>query len=203
MLLYDTALAPNSKRVRIFLAEKGISIPMRSVDLLALEQKGEDFRRINPMGAVPALALDDGEVLTESVAICRYIEWLHPEPPLLGRDGREQAFVEMWQRRMEFSLFLPVAMVFRHTHPKLAAMQQPQLPDYAASLRPRAIEVMRFLDGELSGRPYVAGDAFTVADITAFVAMGLTKLAGIEVPDDLLHLARWRQDVSARPSAAA
>lgn len=203
MLLYDTALAPNPKRVRIFLAEKGISIPTRSVDLLALEHKDADFRRINPMGAVPALVLDDGDVLTETVAICRYIEWLHPEPPLLGRDGREQAFVDMWQRRMEFSLFLPVAMIFRHTHPRLAAIQQPQLPDYAESLRPRAIETMRFLDGELSRRPYVAGDAFTIADITAFVAMELTTRAGLAVPDDLPHLARWRQDVSARPSAAA
>ncbi len=203
MLLYDTALAPNAKRTRIFLAEKGISIPTRSVDLLALEQKGEDFRRINPMGAVPALVLDDGEVLTESVAICRYIEWLHPEPPLFGRDGREQAFVEMWQRRMEFSLFLSVAMIFRHTHPRLAAVQQPQLPDYAESLRPRAIWAMRFLDGELSKRPYVAGEAFTIADITAFVAMELTTPAGLAVPDDLPHLARWRQEISARPSAAA
>jgi glutathione S-transferase len=203
MLLYDTALAPNPRRVRIFLAEKGVSIPTRNVELTALEQKSEAFRRVNPLGAVPALVLDGGEVLTESVAICRYVEWLHPEPPLFGRDGREQAFVEMWQRRMELSLFLPVAFVFRHTHPRLAAMQRPQLPEFAETQRPRAVEAMRFLDGELSGRPYVTGEEFTIADITAFVALELTKLARVEIPGDLPHLARWRAAMAARPSAAA
>jgi glutathione S-transferase len=203
MLLYDNPLAPNPKRVRMFLAEKGISIPTRNVDLMGLEQKSEAFSRINPLGAVPALVLDDGEVLAESVAICRYIEGLHPEPPLFGRGGREQAFVEMWQRRMEFSLFLPVALVFRHTHPRLAAMQRPQLPEFAETQRPRALEAMRFLDNELAERTHVAGEAFTIADITAFVALELTKLARVEIPDDLPHLARWRRGVTARPSAAA
>ncbi|HEY8163397.1 MAG TPA: glutathione S-transferase [Methylocystis sp.] len=203
MLLYDTALAPNPKRVRIFLAEKGVSIPTHNVDLMGLEQKGEAFRRVNPIGAVPALVLDDGATLAESVAICRYIECLHPNPPLFGRDGREQAFVEMWQRRMEFSLFLPVAYVFRHTHPRLAALERPQLPEFAETQRPRALAGMRFLDGELADRPYVAGEDFTIADITAFVAIELTRLARIDVPDDLPNLARWRREVGARPSAAA
>ncbi len=203
MLLYDTARAPNPKRVRMFLAEKGVSIPTQNVDLTGLEQKSEAFRRINPMGAVPALVLDDGAVLAESIAICRYIEWLHPDPPLFGRDGREQAFVEMWQRRMEFSLFLPIAYVFRHTHPRLAALERPQLPQFAETQRPRAIDAMRFLDGELARRPYAAGEDFTIADITAFVAIELTKLARVDIPDDLPHLARWRRDIAARPSAEA
>jgi glutathione S-transferase len=203
MLLYDTPLAPNPKRVRIFLAEKGVVIETRVVDLMALEHKREDFLRINPLASVPALILDDGAVLTESVAICRYIESLHPEPPLFGRDGREQAFIEMWQRRMEFQLFAPVAQVFRHTHPRLARLEQPQLPDFAAAQKPRALAAMRWLDGELAGRRFVAGEDFTIADITAFVALELTALARIDIPDDLPHLARWRREVAARPSATA
>lgn len=203
MLLYDNPRAPNPRRVRIFLAEKDVSIPTRAIDLMALDQKSADYAHINPMRAVPALVLDDGAVLTESVAICRYIETLHPEPPLFGRSGLEQAFVEMWQRRMEFQLFLPVAHAFRHSHPRMAALEQPQFPDFAAAQRARAVEAMRFLDGELAGRRHVAGADFTIADITAFVALELTPLARIEIPSDLSHLARWRAELAARPSMAA
>jgi glutathione S-transferase len=203
MLLYDSPLAPNPRRVRIFLAEKGVSIPTRKIDLMALDHMRSDYARINPLRTVPALILDDGAALTETVAICRYIEWLHPDPPLFGRDGREQAFVEMWQRRMEFALFQPVAFAFRHSHPRLAVLEKPQFPEFAAVQRPRAVEAMRFLDGELADRAFVAGDAFTIADITAFVALELTKLARIEIPADLPHLARWRAAVGARPSAKA
>lgn len=203
MLLYDSPLAPNPKRVRMFLAEKGVVIPTRPVDLMALEHQSEAYAFINPLRAVPALVLDDGTTLTEAVAICRYIEHLHPEPALFGRGGREQAFVEMWQRRMEFQLFGPVAMAFRHSHPKLAVLERPQFPEFAAAQRPRAIEAMRFLDRELAGRLFVAGDDFTIADITAFVALDLTKLARIDIPGDLPHLARWRAAVGARPSATA
>ncbi len=203
MLLYDTPLAPNPKRVRIFLAEKGVSIETRTVNLMALEHKQDGYLSVNPLGAVPALVLDDGAVLTESVAICRYIESLRPEPPLFGRDGREQAFVEMWQRRMEFQLFAPVGQAFRHSHPRLAALEQPQIPDFAAAQRPRALHAMRWLDSELAGRRFIAGEDFTIADITAFVALELTPLARIDIPDDLQHLARWRAEVAARPSANA
>ncbi|WP_457795608.1 glutathione S-transferase family protein [Methylocystis sp. S23] len=203
MILYDSPLAPNPRRVRIFLAEKGVAVPTRGVDLMALEHMQPDYARINPMRAVPALVLDDGAALTETVAICRYIEYLHPEPPLLGRDGRERAFVEMWQRRMEFSLFMPVAFAFRHSHPRLAVLENPQFPEFAESQRPRAVAAMRFLDGELSGREFVAGDAFTIADITAFVALELTRLARIEIPAELPHLSRWREAMGARPSMAA
>jgi glutathione S-transferase len=203
MLLFDTALAPNPKRVRMFLAEKGVVVETRQVDLIGLEHKSEAYRRINPMASVPALVLDDGAVLTESVAICRFIDDLHPEPPLFGQDPRERAFVDMWQRRMEFTLFLPVALAFRHSHPRLAALEKPQIPLLAETQRLRAIEAMRFLDAELSARRFVAGEAFTIADITAFVAMALTPLARVDVPEDLAHLARWRAEVSGRPSAAA
>ena len=203
MLLYDTPQAPNPKRVRIFLAEKGLSIETRTVNLMALEHMQDDYLKVNPLAGVPALVLDDGAVLTESVAICRYIESLHPEPPLLRRDGREQAFVEMWQRRMEFQLFAPIAHVFRHTHPRLAALEKPQIPQFADAQRPRALHAMRWLDAELAQRRFVAGEDFTIADITAFVAMELTPLARIDVPLDLPHLARWRAEVAARPSANA
>jgi glutathione S-transferase len=202
MLLYDSPRAPNPRRVRIFLGEKGVSIPTRRIDLLSLQHKGEDYARINPTRTVPALVLDDGAVLSETVAICRYIEHLQPEPALFGRGGREQAFVDMWQRRMEFGLFAPVANVFRHSHPRLAVLEQPQIPEFAAAQRPRALEGLRFLDGELAGRQFVAGAGFTIADITAYVALELTALAHIDIPAELSHLARWRAAVAARPSVA-
>jgi glutathione S-transferase len=200
MLLYNTPLAPNPRRVRIFLAEKDVTIPVRDVNLLEQEHKQESYSAVNALEEVPALVLDDGATLTESVAICRYIESLYPEPPLFGRNAREQAFVEMWQRRVEFRLFIPVALAFRHSHPALARLESPQWPQLAEHQRPRAQKIMRFLDGELASRRFIASDDFTIADITAIVAMDLTKLARVDIPDDLPHLSRWRTEVSARPS---
>ncbi len=202
MLLYDTPRAPNPTRVRMFLAEKGVSIPTREINLMALAHRRDDYRRISPLERVPALVLDDGAVLTESVSICRYIESLHPEPALFGRGGLEAAFVDMWERRMEFELFAPVTHAFRHSHPRLAVLEQPQFPDFAQAQRTRAVAALRWLDSVLAERRYVAGDAFTIADITAFVALDLTKVARIDVPAALTHLARWRSEVGARPSAA-
>jgi len=201
MLLYNTPLAPNPRRVRIFLAEKNVAIPIRDVNLMSHEHKQAPFTAVNALEEVPTLILDDGATLTESVAICRYIESLHPEPPLFGRNGREQAFVEMWQRRVELRLFTPVALAFRHSHPALARLESPQLPQLAEHQRPRAQQMMRFLDGELASRRFIASDDFTIADITAIVAMDLTKLARVEIPEDLPNLSRWRAEVSARPSA--
>jgi len=203
MLLYDTPLAPNPRRVRLFLAEKGVSVETREIDLLALEHKRPDYAQVNPLRTVPALVLDDETALTESVAICRYIESLHPEPPLFGRSAREQAFVEMWQRRMEFELFAPVAHAFRHSHPRMAVLEQPQIPQFADAQRARAAEALRWLDGELAGRRHVAGDAFTIADITAFVALELTPRGRVQIPERLAHLARWRAEVAARPGVAS
>jgi glutathione S-transferase len=200
MLLYNTPLAPNPRRVRIFLAEKNVTIPSRDIDLLAHEHKNEAYSAVNALEEVPALVLDDGAVLTESVAICRYIESLYPEPSLFGRDGREQAFVEMWQWRVEFRLLTPVALAFRHSHPALARLESPQRPEFAEFQRPRAQKMMRFLDQELAARRFIASDDFTIADISAIVAMDLTKLGRVEIPQDLPHLSRWRAEVSARPS---
>jgi glutathione S-transferase len=203
MKLYDSKAAPNPRRVRIFLAEKGIVLPTEQVDLAKLEQKTADYSKINPLQRIPALVFDDGEVLCETVAICRYFEEIQPEPPLFGVGAREKARVEMWQRRAELDFFHPVAMTFRHTHPAMKQMEQPQIAEVAETMRPRALAFARFLDSELAGRRYLAGDSFTIADITALVAADFTKPARIALPDELVHLTRWRADVSSRPSAAA
>ena len=203
MLLYDSAKAPNPRRVRIFLAEKGVTVPSEQVDLAALRQRSADYTAINPMQRVPALLLDDGTVITESIAICRYFEALHPEPALFGRGALDQALVAMWNRRVEFHLFLPVAMVFQHRHPAMKVMIDPQIPEWAEANKPKVLAFLEFLDGELAKRPYVTGNDFTVADITALVAVDFMRPAKLVMPDTLTHLRRWHQAVSARPSAAA
>lgn len=203
MKLYDSPVAPNPRRVRIFLAEKGISVPKETVDLAKLEQKAPAFATINPLQRIPALVLDSGEILCESIAICRYFEELQPDPPLFGRDPLEKARVEMWQRRAELDFFFPIALAFRHSHPAMVEMEQPQIPELVELNRTRALAFARFLDTELAKRQYLAGDTFSIADITALVAADFARPARVKFPDDLAHLARWRAEVSSRPSAAA
>jgi len=203
MKLYDGGRAPNPRRVRIFLAEKGIAIPSEQVDLGKLEQRSDAFTALNPMQRVPALVLDDGIVIAESIAICRYFEALNPEPPLFGRGALEIALVEMWQRRAELHLLFPVAMVFQHLHPAMKIMVDPQVAAWGEANKPRVRQFLQFLDGELKGRPFVAGAAYTVADITAMVAVDFMRVSKLTVPDDLAHVRRWHAAVSARPSAAA
>jgi glutathione S-transferase len=203
MKLYDGGRAPNPRRVRIFLAEKGVTIPTEQVDLGQLQQRSDAYTAINPMQRVPALVLDDGTVIAESIAICRYFEALHPDPPLFGRGALDGALVEMWNRRIEFHLFLPVATVFQHLHPAMKIMVDPQVAAWGEANRPRVIEFLRFLDGELQSRAYVAGAAYTVADITAMVAVDFMRVSKLVVPDDLVHVRRWHDAVSARPSAKA
>jgi glutathione S-transferase len=203
MKLYDGGRAPNPRRTRIFLAEKGITLPTEQVDLGALQQKSDAFRAVNPMMRVPALVLDDGTVLTESIAICRYFEALHPEPALFGRGALEEARVEMWNRRLELHLFNLVSHVFRHSHPAMQAMEVPQVPAWAEANKPRIAEFLQLLDRELATRSFVVGDAFTVADITGLVAVDFMKPAKLSVPDGLAHLKRWHAAIAARPSAAA
>lgn len=203
MKLYDSPHAPNPRRVRMFLAEKGVSVPTVSVDLGKLEQKSADFAAVNPLRRTPALELDTGEILTESVAICRYFEELYPEPPLFGRDALERARVEMWQRRVELEFLAAITHAFRHSHPAMREMEQPQIAEWSAANKPRAIAFARFLDAELAQRRFIAGDLFTIADITALAAADFAKPARIVFPDELTHFARWRAEVSSRPSAAA
>jgi glutathione S-transferase len=203
MKLYDGGRAPNPRRVRIFLAEKGIKVPTEQVDLGALQQRSEGYTAINPLQRVPALVLDDGTVIAESIAICRYFEALNPEPPLFGHGALDSALVEMWNRRAELHLLFPVASVFQHLHPAMKQMVQPQVPDWGEANKPRVFSFLKLLDRELKQRPYVAGADYTVADITALVAVDFMRVSKLAVPDDLGNVRRWHEAVSARPSAAA
>lgn len=203
MMLYDTRTAPNPRRVRIYLAEKAISVPTTQVDLGKLEHKTDFFRALNPNVQTPVLVLEDGFALSETVAICRYFEELHPSPPLFGTGARGKAVVEMWQRRVEFGLLLAVQFVFRHTHPAMSRLESPQVKEFAEVYRPRVFSFLEMLDGELAKRAYVAGATFSIADITAFVAVEFMRPAKLAAPESLKHLARWRAEVAARPSASA
>jgi glutathione S-transferase len=203
MRLYQSAPAPNARRVRMFLAEKRLEIPFAPVDLAKLEQRGDDYNAVNPFQLVPALELDDGSVICESIAICRYLEELHPEPALFGSSARERAEVEMWQRLAEFQLLFTIAQTFRHTHPAMREMESPQVPDWAESSRAKALTAMRRFDRTLESRRYLAGENFSVADITGLIALDFTKPARIAIPEELTNLLRWREEVAARPSAKA
>src|SRR5436190_21247553 len=181
MKLYDGGRAPNPRRTRIFLAEKGIKLPLEQIDLGSLQQMSADYAKINPLKRVPALALDDGTVITESIAICRYFEALQPDPPLFGRGALEIARIEMWNRRLELHLLFPVSHVFRNSHPAMKEMEVPQVPAWAEANKPRILEFIALLDRELKDRPFVAGDAFTVAAITGLVAVDFMQQAKLAV----------------------
>jgi len=185
------------------LAEKGIKLPMEQIDLGAMQHRSAAYTAVNPIQRVPALELDDGTVISESIAICRYFEELQPDPPLFGRGALEVARVEMWNRRLELHLLFPVSHVFRNSHPAMKEMEVPQVPAWAEANKPRVLEFIALLDRELVSRPFVAGDKFTVADITGLVAVDFMKPAKLAVPDELKNLKRWHAEVSARPSAAA
>jgi glutathione S-transferase len=203
MKLYDAGRAPNPRRVRIFLAEKGVEVPLVPVDLGRLEHKAPAFVAVNPLKQTPALELDDGTILTESIAICRYFEELHPEPPLFGVGPLGRATVEMWQRRIEFGLLGTVAAVFRHLHPAMAEMEVPQVAVWGEANKPKILGFLRILDRHLAGRAFVCGESFSVADITGLVALDFMKPARLAVPDEFANVKRWHAHLSARPSALA
>jgi glutathione S-transferase len=202
MKLYEYGRAPNPRRVRIFLAEKGIKVPSEQVDLGQLQQRSDAYTAINPMQRVPALMLDDGTVIAESIAICRYFEGVQPEPLLFGRGALAAAMVEMWNRRAEIHLLFPVSSVFQHLHPAMKQMVNPQVAEWGEANKPRVVDFLKFLDSELKVRPYVAGTDYTVADITALVAVDFMRVSKMTVPDDLINVRRWHEAVSARPSAS-
>src|SRR5260370_19288587 len=165
MKIYDFAMAPNPRRLRIFVAEKGLKIPNEQVDLMTGRNRTPEFLDKNPAGGLPVLELDDGSYLSESVAICRYLEALYPEPNLMGRELREQAVIEMWQRRMELTLFGPLSRAFQNTNP-LFARRITQFKDYGASPLPTAPQQLQLLDRQFGDHPFIPADRFTIADIT-------------------------------------
>jgi glutathione S-transferase len=203
MKLYDGGRAPNPRRVRVFLAEKGITVPIEPVDMGAMDHKSEAFAAINPLQRLPVLVLDDGTVLTESIAICRYFEALQPSPALFGTGALDIALIEMWQRRIELHLLASIQAVFRHLHPAMQAMEKPQIADWGEANKPRVMDFLALLDRELAGRRFAATDAYSVADITGMIAVDFLKPAKLAVPAELKNVARWHAEVSARPSARA
>jgi glutathione S-transferase len=202
MRIIETHTAPNPRRVRIFLAEKGITVPFEE-KILDKDLHTPEFTRLNPLQRVPVLVLDDGTVISETIAICRYFEELKPEPALFGTGAVGRAQVEMWNRRAELNLFFHVAQTFRHLHPSMASLEVPQVPAWGEANRAKTLPVLEMLDARLAESRFLAGEAHSVADITALVAIDFMRPARIERPARLTNLARWHAEVSARPSAAA
>lgn len=203
MILYDGGKAPNPRRVRVFLAEKGIEVGKVPVDMGQMGHKSAEVTELNPLQRLPILVLDDGTVIAESVAICRYFEELHPEPRLMGTDARDKAIVEMWNRRMELHYLACVAAAFRHTHPAMKEWEVPQFGEWGEANRPKALAFLELLDRELADREFIAGDRYTIADITGMIAFEFMKPARIERPEHLSNVMRWYNGVAGRPSAQA
>ena len=209
MKFYDCKTAPSPRRVRIFMAEKGLDIETVQVDLASGEQLGEAFRRINPDCVVPVLEIDDGSHLSEVTAICQYLEELHPEPRLLGSTPEERARISMWNAKVEQQGLLGMMDAFRNSVKGLAgrALTGPesyeQIPQLAERGRQRVAQFFERLDGQLADHPFVAGATFSIADISAMVLVDFAKWIKIEVSDELQHLKRWYDDVASRPSVAA
>ena len=203
MKIYNSSLAPNPRRLRIFVAEKGLKIPIEEVDIFTGKNRTPEMLAKNPAGGLPFVELDDGSHLAESVAICRYLEGLHPKPNLMGKDNREQAFIEMWNRRMELNLFAVASRAFQHTN-ELFKARIKQFPEYGETQRETVKQQLQWLDAQIGNKPFIAGDRFSIADITALVAVDFAaQAAGVSADPALKNLARWHQSVSSRPSAKA
>lgn len=203
MKLYNSAMpAPNPRRVRIFAAEKGIDLPLEEIALAKREHKSDSFREKNSLGQTPALELDDGTVISESVSICRYLEEIHPDKPLFGRSALERAQADMWLRRVEFVLMGPVGNFWRHAHPYTAKAVK-QFNEFGESNREGAEAAFRWFDRELEGKDFILGAYFSIADITALCTVDFAGFAGLEMPDGTPHLHAWHERVSSRPSASA
>jgi len=201
MLLYHDLRAPNPRRVRIFLAEKGVPYDTIEVSIAAAAHQSPEFRKKNPLALLPVLELADGKVLRESMAICRFIEELHPEPNLFGADPWERAQIEQWNRHAELELLLPITQVFRNTNAFFSGKIK-QSAEFGEIMREVASGRFDWFDGELAQRPYIAGQRFTVADITALCAIDFAKVVKLRVNAETHpNLAAWHARVSARPSA--
>lgn len=202
MIFYDLNPGMHPRRVRIFIAEKGISIERREVDAAGGANATPDFLRLNPLGKLPVLELDDGSCIAESLAICRYLEALYPQPPLMGQTPQASAHTEMWTLRMDHELSQPIALAFVHSSIFYRGRVE-QVPEVANWARGRALQTMAWLDGELAERSHIAGDDYSLADIVAQCACVLGKAVGLRIPPDMTHLSRWFAQVSARPTARA
>jgi glutathione S-transferase len=203
MKLYGAPMpAPNPRRVRVFLAEKGVDLPEMPVDLRKREHKSPEHRARNSLGQIPTLELDDGTTISETAAICRYFEEIHPEPALFGKTAVQKAQVDMWVRRMEFVLMTPVGNFWRHAHPFTAALLT-QFKDFGESNREAYSNAQRWLDRELGGKTFIAGDAYTMADICALTTVDFATWIGLPLEAERANLVAWHARVSARPSAAA
>jgi len=197
--LYSAAFAPNPRRVTMFLAEKGVTdIEIVNVDLGKGEQRSEAYRAKSPLAQAPALELDDGRCLTESRAICGYLEALYPEPNLMGADAYERAEIEQWDRRVELLFMLPLMYWVRHAHPALAAVEKNQTPAVASFNQTQAMALARYLDRELAHKPWIAGERFTIADITAACGVDFAKLMKWRPDEETPNLKRWRDAFAER-----
>lgn len=204
MKLYYAMLAPNPDRVRFFLQEKGVwdQTPKTEINIIQQDHRRPEYLALSPLGHVPALQLDDGTALTESRAICTYFESLYPEPNLMGRDGKERAVIEMWDRRVEMTYMLQVAGWFRNGHPAMAELEKPQCAEWAAISEGRARKSIAFFDQRLGQSSFVAGDRFTIADITLHVALGFGRVMKFKPWEEHANLAPWRERMLARPGLA-
>ena len=209
MKLYDFSMAPNPRRARIFMAEKGLEVETVQIDMMKGEQLSEDYRSINPRCTIPSLELDDGTVLTENTAIANYLEALQPDPPLMGRNEVERALVVEWNAIVERDGIGSLADAFRNTNPAFEGRatvgpeNYAQIPELAERGRARALIFFKMLDKQLEGREYIATGDFSLADITALVATDFARMAGVEVPEEHAHVHDWHTRVSARASAKA
>ena len=202
MILHDLSAGMHPRRVRIFLAEKGVSIERREIDAAAGANATPEFIRLNPLGKLPVLELDDGSVIAESLAICRYLEALHPNPPLMGRTPQETAHIEMWTLRVDHELSQMIALTFIHSS-EFYRGRVTQIPEVASWASDRALTTMAWLDRELAARRCIAGEDYTIADIVAQCAFVLGKVVSLRIPPGMSELSRWYAEVTARPTARA
>jgi len=202
MILHDLSAGMHPRRVRIFMAEKGLAIDRREVDAAGGANARPDFLRLNPLGKLPVLELDDGSAIAESLAICSYLEAMQPLPPLMGRTSQASAHIEMWTLRMDHELSQPIALAFVHSSDFYQGRVE-QVPEVASWARGRALQTMTWLDGELAGRNHIAGEDYTLADIVAQCACVLGKAVGLRIAPEMTHLSRWFAQASARPTARA
>jgi glutathione S-transferase len=198
--------APNPRRVRIFMKEKGIEIPLVHTPIPQRAHKSPEHMQRNPLGQLPVLELDDGTCISESVSICRYLEDLHPQPNMFGRDPKERALIDMWTRRVEFRLMQPLGQVWVHTHPFTATVAKAAFGQQFQEFGKANLKVVasgcELFDRELGNRAFIAGDRYTIADITAQSTFDFARFIGVDIPETCTHMRAWYERVSARPSAA-